>query len=184
MLFTPVSSPCFDAVDARRTCFDLCCTCFMPIPPFHLACCAHFLCSTRLPSHKQEFVSVATQLPFLRARSFITACLYTHHTCARAHHRPGRHTIDVIPTFLPSSHGPMASSTFHVYIDSTTGNKIPTWMASPDGYSFLCIRAPQWAQRSVRAWKCVFAVHVHLSFWLCSDSRPCHCFVHTRQAVY
>ena len=47
--------------------------------------------------------------------------------------RPGEHLIEVVPTFLPSSHGPMASSSFSVYADPNSRNRIPPWMASADG---------------------------------------------------
>jgi cephalosporin hydroxylase len=45
----------------------------------------------------------------------------------------GPHTIEAVPTFMPSSHGPRASAEFSVHIDPDSSNVIPSWLASADG---------------------------------------------------
>ena len=54
-------------------------------------------------------------------------------TVLSAKPQPGPHRIEVVPTFRPSSLGPMASASFHVYRDESSSNSIPPSMASADG---------------------------------------------------
>jgi hypothetical protein len=52
-------------------------------------------------------------------------------TILSAQPKPGEHRLEIVPTFKPSTHGPMATSTFRVELESS--HLIPAWMASPDG---------------------------------------------------
>ena len=54
-------------------------------------------------------------------------------TVLSAKPQPGPHRIEVVPTFRPSSHGPMASASFNVYRDESSSNIIPPSLASADG---------------------------------------------------
>jgi hypothetical protein len=54
-------------------------------------------------------------------------------TVLSAKPHPGPHRIEVVPTFRPSSHGPLASASFHVYRDESSSNTIPPAIASADG---------------------------------------------------
>ena len=54
-------------------------------------------------------------------------------TILAAKPRPGAHILEVVPTFRPSSHGPMASVRFHVYRDESSSNIVPPSVASADG---------------------------------------------------
>lgn len=54
-------------------------------------------------------------------------------TVLNLHPGLGPHTIEAVATFLPSSHGPMASAEFSVQMSNT----IPEWMTSADGLSLI-----------------------------------------------
>ena len=59
--------------------------------------------------------------------------------------KPGEHRLEIVPTFKPSTHGPMATSTFRVQLVE----HIPRWMASADG---LQIQMPDSIEQYHKWW--------------------------------
>ena len=72
--------------------------------------------------------------------------------------KPGEHRLEIVPTFKPSTRGPMATSIFHVVGFGDRATKIPQWMASHDGYDRSCN-----LMSVVRQGRCT----LHSSFFAC-----------------